>query len=610
MEIVSDAGFHLVDSSKNPIMDSEEGLLLYNEGTVCDDSFTNNSANAICREMGYHYARNWKVGLIWVIQNSYPINLDNVLCKTPYWDSCTFSTTHNCNHYEDVFLWCWCPTPSCSPGQYRHSCSCRECPADTFTSTHGTETTCNPCPEFSSSKPGSTYCSCKAGTFWNVTECQNCTQGLVSTEGSLQCTRCPAGSSATDMGTSCTCPDGMEWVWIGQSLGFCKMCPAGTYKNSLTKSCTNCPFDITSEFGSDGCVCPAGKFWNGSICQECPAGTVSEMGAAHCIPCPAGSITVNITSCSCPVGSYWVWDDQHQGSCQPCKPGTYKSVTTSLSCVSCPTESTSTGGSDHCSCHGGMFWNGVGCEQCPPGSVSKSGALQCTLCPPGSTALHHGTACSCSGGTTWEWAGRTLGSCQPCLAGTYKNTSVGSCLPCPSGYTSVTGSDHCSCGPGTFWNKTRCNNCSEGSVSNYGFLHCLLCPSGSKADPKRNSCSCSAGKTWKWDDLGNGSCRSVSLDVHVGTDIALICVSCVLAFITLSLGVKFVLMKLRIKKQSKSPGISYVVGGGVAQHRNEGAEWTKEDLDLGQAEPELYCVMNKAAQNMFRETEAVDHDSV
>ena len=558
--------------------------------------------------MGYHYARNWKFGLIWEVQNSYSINLDNVLCTSPYWDSCTYSTTHNCNHYEDVFLSCWCPTPSCPPGQHRHSCSCRDCPVNTFKSNHGNETSCNPCPGSSSSDPGSTYCSCKAGTFWNVTQCQNCSQGLVSSYDSLQCVKCPTGSNATKYGTSCSCLDGMEWIWFGQSRGFCNFCPAGTYKNSQTKTCINCPTGLTSELGSNRCICPAGKFWNETVCQECPTGNASEMGATQCLSCPSGAL--NGTSCSCPKGHLWVWDalNPDQGSCQPCQPGTYKSSRITSSCDTCPPGSTSTAGSERCSCPAGMFWNGTICDPCPPGSVSQYGAIDCTSCPSGSVALLGGTTCSCSGGNAWEWNNGIYGSCQPCFAGTYKNSEVGSCVRCPSGYTSVTGSDHCLCDPGTFWNRTSCYNCTGSSVSNHGFLHCLLCPAGSTADPGKTSCSCPAGKTWRWDDLGNGACRSVYFSLVSG--IVLVSVTCVLALLTLGLGIKFVLLKFKTRNSAKTPDISYIVSGGVVQYQNEGAEWRREDLDRGHTEPELYCVMNKAAQKMFRGNEAVSDDNV
>ena len=83
------------------------GLLLYNNGTVCDDDFSAHSANAICREMGYSGQIIWNSGDNWDIQEEYEIKLDDVICtQGGEWSSCTYSETDNCGHHEDVFLEC------------------------------------------------------------------------------------------------------------------------------------------------------------------------------------------------------------------------------------------------------------------------------------------------------------------------------------------------------------------------------------------------------------------------------------------------------------------------------------------------------------------------
>ena len=76
---------------------------------MCDDSFSDNSANAICREMGYSGSSGWVSGSSYSYgtrQTSLDINLDDVSCSTGYWNSCSYSTSHNCGHSEDVFLTC------------------------------------------------------------------------------------------------------------------------------------------------------------------------------------------------------------------------------------------------------------------------------------------------------------------------------------------------------------------------------------------------------------------------------------------------------------------------------------------------------------------------
>ena len=86
----------------------EDGLLLYGGGTVCDDNFSWNSANTICRELGFGAAASWRSGVNWgSVQTGKPVNLDNVVCTADgLWSSCRRSTSVNCVHNEDVFLKC------------------------------------------------------------------------------------------------------------------------------------------------------------------------------------------------------------------------------------------------------------------------------------------------------------------------------------------------------------------------------------------------------------------------------------------------------------------------------------------------------------------------
>ena len=55
----STAPFTLVDRTGAPARAGDSGLLLYNGATVCDDSFSTFSADAICREMGFDRAQSW-----------------------------------------------------------------------------------------------------------------------------------------------------------------------------------------------------------------------------------------------------------------------------------------------------------------------------------------------------------------------------------------------------------------------------------------------------------------------------------------------------------------------------------------------------------------------
>ena len=98
--------FELVDSDGQQTREDGLHLILHHGGTICDDRFDDNSAAAICREMNFTGSRNWSSGSRWDIQSSYDITLDEVECPTEEWDSCSFMTSHDCSHSEDVFLSC------------------------------------------------------------------------------------------------------------------------------------------------------------------------------------------------------------------------------------------------------------------------------------------------------------------------------------------------------------------------------------------------------------------------------------------------------------------------------------------------------------------------
>ena len=100
-------GFKLLNSHGNAVTGRNWGLLTYQHGTVCDDYFSWTSAHAICRVMGYAYAAGWSHGLRYGREQSHRrIALDDVRCRYSYWNYCSYRTSHNCNHYEDIFLIC------------------------------------------------------------------------------------------------------------------------------------------------------------------------------------------------------------------------------------------------------------------------------------------------------------------------------------------------------------------------------------------------------------------------------------------------------------------------------------------------------------------------
>ena len=74
---------------------------------MCDDSFDDIAADAICREMNFTRATSWISNeLSFSFQDNYDIKMDDVVCTSVEWEDCSFNSVSNCGHYEDVFLNC------------------------------------------------------------------------------------------------------------------------------------------------------------------------------------------------------------------------------------------------------------------------------------------------------------------------------------------------------------------------------------------------------------------------------------------------------------------------------------------------------------------------
>ena len=111
--------FTLVNRDGKEISGTERGLLLYNGGTVCDDNFSDNSADSICREMGYPEASGWESKIVFSEEQfDREIKLYDVHCKYNELHLCTYSTsiTYACDHTRDVILSC--------AGEFAYQFSC------------------------------------------------------------------------------------------------------------------------------------------------------------------------------------------------------------------------------------------------------------------------------------------------------------------------------------------------------------------------------------------------------------------------------------------------------------------------------------------------------
>ena len=75
---------------------------------MCDDGFSDVGASAICNEMGYDSSViTWaNSNLFDSLQQSYEIAMDDVECQTDNFAECTYITSNNCGHNEDLYLTC------------------------------------------------------------------------------------------------------------------------------------------------------------------------------------------------------------------------------------------------------------------------------------------------------------------------------------------------------------------------------------------------------------------------------------------------------------------------------------------------------------------------
>ena len=178
----------------------------------------------------------------------------------------------------------------CAAGTYKDikgSGDCVVCPVDTYSAVLGaiSESTCEPCPEDTSSASGSSAksdCKCKAGSLGpGGGPCTVCPSGKYQ-QGS-ECVDCPEGYTSHPGSTSAEhCLDICDAGSYGPAGGPCVLCEEGKYKATPgTGECDGeCPANTNSAKGSDelaDCVCNAvGVVWLfGHACAHLPC----RMGA-------------------------------------------------------------------------------------------------------------------------------------------------------------------------------------------------------------------------------------------------------------------------------------------------------------------------------------------
>lgn len=356
---------------------------------------------------------------------------------------------------------------SCSPGYFMDTGGCEPCPAGTYQNLPGS-TSCNPCPNFSSSPLASTTsdkCTCITGYYLddslggcqpcstnpgclacetyngfngNAEQCDSCDVNYYMLPGNREvgslCSPCPTNSESPGGTVSeCTCISGYagypncqpacDPVTTCSGLGVCDstgncVCDAGA--SLLFGTCYQC--SETTYKPSTG----------NDPCQQCPDGFGSDTGATECYPCQTDCLQCvnNAQTClDCDNnGNYLDVNTQQCVSCSTISPG----------CISCAESATPKGGLPFGTCDTcdvnyylviGTSTTPTVCSPCPSNSESPGGSVEmCTcisgyqldqngncqpLCDPTTTCSGNGVCntdgtCSCNQG----YAGSDCGQCD------------------------------------------------------------------------------------------------------------------------------------------------------------------------------------------------------
>ena len=468
---------------------------MYSGGTVCNDGLQadigdDKTAEWICRMMGYESLDYWANGLKYTWQESYPIKLDDTQCSGSVVPQCSYLTSHNCQHYEDVWL-------SCNIRKQRGGLNSFYLLDNTemFTqSGHGLlmyqgGTVCD---DGFNDQTAKWICRLMGyGTLVNWSQGLHAQfqNNLPINVDNLVC----SNGVYTDILPSCSFDmltsedDHNEDVWLSCSSPIIPECPAG-YKvrrdNMLCEECPSstyspapnvnvclpCPVNSSSSVASTHCTCIGGTYMTARLdnCEKCEKGTVSREGGMdsdRCVACQGYSVPIDHgKGCSCQKGHGWFWTSDTKGTCSPCSVNFYKHKIKGI-CTQCPPEATSFYLSEACICAIGSSWDGEHCVDCDK-EKSKDGV------------------CGCRAGTFWDAYSNT---CEECPQNHYSKDYSVSCTMCPLFTVSSSKSAEChSCPNGQSWEDYACFECPNLHIGNGAY--CVKCPEGSSPSSEKTMC--------------------------------------------------------------------------------------------------------------------------
>jgi len=250
--------------------------------------------------------------------------------------------------------------------------------------------------------------------------------------------------------------------------------------------------------------------------------TLGAISNTSCVACPGNSTSVGGSDkpnlCFCAAGYEQTKDFN---ACIECRPGFYDNITNRHECSMC-------GGGLY-----SAFWGAKGpetCKECGPGTWSNIGGATCQLCPPNTNSSVRSaflTDCKCIAGTS----GPDGQTCQFCESNTYKSvTGSASCTACPLNSQSPIGStasSSCICNQGfTGPDGGNCTICEANTYKTVtGSAICTACPLNSQSPMgsiESSSCICNQGFTGP----DGGNCTICEAHTYKTVTGSAICTAC------------------------------------------------------------------------------------
>ena len=185
-----------------------------------------------------------------------------------------------------------------------------------------------------------------------------------------------------------------------------------------------------------------------------------------------GSAGGAISACTlCEAGKF----KDNTGACQTCQVGeggTYSERAGQTICLTCPTQTPFSSGTECTGCQAGQYANNGGCEECVAGTFRTHAdhVSACVACAAGKYSTENGQSSesACTGCPTGFKSTAGVTKCEECDAGRWSRAEV-ACVACAAGkYGTENGQS----------SESACTDCPTGFKSTAGVTECEECDAG------------------------------------------------------------------------------------------------------------------------------------